>query len=415
MIQMSKQSGPVMITDKEFLDKLFNMTEHDMLKLSNFTEMFGSYNGKVKYHTYDMITVPPGVYGPEGKKNKNTFVTTIGKFWFNRVFIEGDLFNTFNGWVEDPVNDDMYGDLSKAISYDLMEDKIPLQALKDFLIKSQKFQPYANFLACGFSEKMLTISSKINAKKQELIKKNKAAIDAGDEKVVADIEKELLDYAKTLLEDDPSMNMYGSGARGSFGNNFKNIFVMKGASKNPDPTKGYDIITSNYIDGVSREDYVKVAKSLTEGPYARGKKTAKGGYYEKLFLRAYQHLVLLPEGTDCGTKRYIEVELTKKNSSMFMYNYVIEGSKLIELTKDEMNKRIGKTVKMRFSSMCEAPEGHFCHKCAGNAFYRLGIMNVGTATPQLMSRIKNISMKSFHNSQIKLHEIDVDAMFADTI
>ena len=56
---------------------------------------------------------------------------------------------------------------------------------------------------------------------------------------------------------------------------------------------------------------------------------------------------------------------------MFMYNYIIEGNKLIELTKDEMEKRIGKTVKMRFSSLCEAPEGRFCNKCAGNGFYRL--------------------------------------------
>ena len=128
-----------------------------------------------------------------------------------------------------------------------------------------------------------------------------------------------------------------------------------------------------------------------------------------------QTVVAGEKGSDCGTKRYVEVTLTKKNYTMFMYNYIIEGNRLIELTYDEMMKRIGKTVKMRFSAVCEMKGNQFCSKCLGESLYRIGIHNIGTATPQLMSRVKNISMKAFHDSQIKIHEIDVDAMFADSI
>jgi hypothetical protein len=39
-----------------------------------------------------------------------------------------------------------------------------------------------------------------------------------------------------------------------------------------------------------------MAKSMTEGPYKRGVKTQVGGYWEKLFLRAFQHLTLGPHG-----------------------------------------------------------------------------------------------------------------------
>ena len=108
------------------------------------------------------------------------------------------------------------------------------------------------------------------------------------------IEKELLDYSREILKDDPSMDMFNSGARASFENNFKNMFVSKGAVKNPDPTKGYDLITSSYMDGIGKDEYAAFAASLSAGPYSRAKKTETGGYWEKLFLRAFQHLKLLP-------------------------------------------------------------------------------------------------------------------------
>lgn len=412
---MSNGRTSVMIKDQSFIDEFFKLEEHDLLKLSTAMKYFGKFNGKTLCHPYDLIQVPIGVYGPEGKKNKNTFTTTIGMYWFNKVFIEKDLFDLFDGWFGEPVNDDTLGDISDRISFALLEDKVELRVLKEFLMKCQKFQPYSNVLATGFSERMLTISSKLEAKKKALLKKYEKEIEAGDEIISAKIEKEILEEAKKLLEGDPSLDMYASGARGSFKNNFKNLFVFKGASKDPDPGKGYNIITSNYIDGVTKDDYVKVARSLAEGPYKRGKKTALGGWWEKLVLRAYQHLIIGPPGSDCGTKRYVEVTLTKKNYSMFMYNYIIEGNKLIELTYDEMMKRIGQTVKMRFSAVCEMEGNKFCSKCLGESLYRIGIHNIGTATPQLMSRIKNISMKSFHDSQVKIHEIDVEAMFADSI
>lgn len=250
--------------------------------------------------------------------------------------------------------------------------------------------------------------------KEKLLKQYEKDLQDPDKKLyaISKIEKELLDIAKKELGLDPSMDLYDSGAKGKFGNNFKNIFVLKGASKDPDPSKGYNIITSNYAEGTSREDYVNMAKSMTEGPYKRGVKTQVGGYWEKLFLRAFQHLTLGPAGSDCGTKRTITITIDKKIASMVMYCYVVEGNKLVELTSDNINNYIGKTVKMRFSSLCEYKEkGKICNVCAGNFFYRAGFKNVGVALPQLASRIKNIAMKAFHDSTIKLHEIDVAKAF----
>lgn len=122
-------------------------------------------------------------------------------------------------------------------------------------------------------------------------------------------------------------------------------------------------------------------------------------------MAAFQHVVLLDPGSDCGTNRYIEMDVTDKNIDSIMYSYAIVGSKLVEITSENRDSFIGKRVKLRFSSMCEAKNG-ICNKCAGNLFYRLGIKNVGAATPQIPSKLKLLSMKLFHDDQLNFTEMD---------
>lgn len=397
------------IVKKEDIEYLVSLTPDTIERLSFIMEMFGEKNGKARFQTFDLVTIPPGSYGKEGKKNKNSFTTTIGQWIYNKGFIEPSLFDIL-GYVNIPLTKKNLSKINKKISYALLEDKITLDVLKRYLMMTQKFQPYSNILAAGFTLDMLTIGDKLNKRKEELLKKNKAAIDAGDVKVADAIQKELLQYSRDLLKDDPSMDIYNSGASGSFDNNFKNLFVMRGAVKNPDPTKGYDIITSNYMDGISQKDYVNTAKSLTAGPYSRAKKTAIGGYWEKLFLRAFQHLSLDEAGTDCGTNKTITIHITDSLLEMVMYNYVVEGSKLVEITSENCDSYVNKTVKMRFSSCCEGKKG-ICSKCGGNMFYRAEYKDVGVTTPQLASRLKNISLKAFHDSQVKLFDINVAKAF----
>lgn len=141
------------------------------------------------------------------------------------------------------------------------------------------------------------------------------------------------------------------------------------------------------------------------------KKTETGGYWEKQFLRAFQHLKLLPKGSDCGTTKTLKVYLTEKNISGWMYSYIVDNGKLVELTSDNRNKYLNKEVKFRFSALCEAKDGHFCNKCAGNLFYRLGMYNVGAATPQVPSKVKVLLMKKFHDSVVNFSDMDIEKAF----
>ena len=288
-----------------------------------------------------------------------------------------------------------------------------LKVMDTYLMKTQWFMPFISILAYNYTEKMLTCTKVINKKKVELLKKYKDGIESGDPLVGDKMEKELLSYALEYMKDDPSMDMFTSGARGNVSNNFKNMFVMKGVIKNPDPNakQKYTVATSNYIDGISPKEYALFANSLAAGPYARANKTQYGGYLEKLFLAAFQHVKLLDAGSDCGTTRTITAKLDNKNISHYMYMYIVEGSKLIELTSDNKSKYIGKTVKFRFSALCKSPTGCICNKCMGNLPYRLGVKNIGTATTQIPSTLKNISMSSFHDSTQQLYDMDLEDVF----
>lgn len=398
------------IKDQKLIDYILSLTEDDCLTLSTMMDLLGNFGNGEKCKTYDYFQVPIGSYGPENNKNKKPFYTTVGLWIFNKAFIEKDLFDLFQ-YIDEPITKKTHGKINNQLSYAVLEDKISLDVLKRFEQKVQKFMPLVSVLSASYTDKMLTISTDINKKKKELLKKYSKEIEEKDPKIMDTIEKELLAYSKELLKDDPAMDMFDSGARASFGNNFKNMFVSKGSVKNPDPNKGYDLITSSYMEGISKEDYPAFAASLSAGPYSRAKKTETGGYWEKLFLKAFQHLKLLPAGSDCGTTKTLKVYLTEKNIDGWMYSYIVEGNKLIELTSENRNKYLNKEVKFRFSALCEAKDGHFCNKCAGNLFYRLDMYNIGSATPQIPSKVKVLLMKKFHDSVVNFSEMDVEKAF----
>ena len=399
------------VTSPKDIEYLLNIKEKD-ITTSFIMETFGEFDTGQRFRPYDLIEIPANSYGSEKKRNKEKFMTTVGIWVFNKYFIEPHLFDLFT-YINKTIDNKLFGQINNQISEAVLEDKLPISAMNDFMMKTQKCMPYISILAPNYTDRMLTCTKVIAKKKAELYKKYKDQIDKGDEIAAKKMEDELMKFALDYMGDDPSMDMFISGARGSIGNNFKNMFVMKGVVKDPDPNakQKYNIALSNYLDGISSDEYALFANSLAAGPYARAKKTENGGYREKLFLRAFQHLTLDDEGSDCGTKRYLEIVLTEKNINLWMYSYIIDGSKLVELTSDNKDKYLGKRLKIRYSAFCESKTG-ICNKCMGNLYYRLGEkVNVGTSLTQIPSTQKNISMKAFHDSTQQLFEMNLEDVF----
>ena len=408
---MAKRKSRVITPAEQ--EELLNLTPYECCKMSVFMNLFASFDGEPpRFNCYDIMTIPAGRFGPEGKKNKNDVITTVGRFIFNRAFIEEKLIDVC-GYVQFDLTKKGIGKIQEQIAYAVNEDKIPIDVEIEFLQKEQKFQAYCSVIAVSVTPEMFNATEPINKEKAKLIKKYKKEIEAGDAKVADLIEKELLSFAKEYFKDDPGMDYYDCGV-GSWDNNFKNMYIMKGAVKDPISGK-YNILTSNYMDGVSKEEYSMMANSLAAGPYSRARKTMTGGYNEKRYVLAFQNLVLGPKDSDCGVKDTIEVTLKGKYLEQMMYSYIVEGDKLIRLDSSTKSKYEGKTVRMRFCSLCKGvgPNKAFCNKCIGDYFYMIGMSAVGIGSAQIQSKIKNIAMKAFHDGTLKYTNIDLDKAFPD--
>lgn len=408
---MSEKRVSRHITKQEDIDYLINISEEEM-GTQFMMETFGEFNEKCRFHPYDTFVVPIGAFGNDKKKNKKPCLTTVGIWIFNKFFIEKDLLD-YLGYVNYEVDKKKFSKLVAKITDGVMEDELDIMVLDRFLQKSQKLMPMCTVLTPNHTKTFLNCTKEINKRKKVLAKKYEKEIAAGDAVVAEKIEKELLDFAKEYLKDDPSMDLYTSGARSSFDNHFKNMYVMKGAIRNPDPNaeKQYNIVLSNYADGISKEDYPIIANSLAAGPYSRAKRTEIGGYWEKLFVSAYQHLTLDPPGSDCGTSDTVEVLLSDDNYQSWMYSYIRSNNgTLTVLTPKNCKDYIGKTVKFRFSSLCESKTG-ICNKCIGDLFYKLKIDNIGVAMAKIPATLKLRAMKAFHDSNIKTVSIDVEKVF----
>ncbi len=403
MIKQPKRQAKFVSNPKD-LDYLFSLNEDLACRTSTMMECFGKFGDKRRFNPYDIISVPPDTFGLEGHKNKKGFMTTVGLWVFNKAFTECGVF-PITGYVNDTINKKLFKKLNKQISYAVMEDRLDIEELKKYTLKSQKFQPYCNILSPSLSEGLLGMSAEIKKKKEELIKKSQVNTDSEpDPVIIQKIEKDLIKEVDEKLKEDPSADILDSSVGADKGNNLKNMFIMKGVSKLADQSRGqYSMITSNYMDGMSKEEYADFCESLTLGPFSRANKTMVGGYWEKLFVKGLEHISVQFD-EDCGTKRYKTVELTNDNLDLWMYSNMVIGGKLVELNPSNSNKYIGKTIQFRFTGFCECDHG-VCEACAGSLFRKLKLKNVGVVSYKLMSDLKNLAMKNFHDSTTKVSDM----------
>lgn len=436
------------ITKKEDIDLLLNLTYKQCQVKSTIMDLCADFGDGPRFNTYDIFTVPAGAFGglssssdketkeaagyytykdgrpipntrepmatdvyhgTSTKKNKAPFTTTVGLWLFNKAFIEP--MSDILGYINYSITKKTYGNINDKLSNALLQDHISLKQLKSFIQLGQLWMSMCSSIAGSHTELMFAMQEKIAKKKEEILRRPgmKKALDAGDMIKMKEFENELIKYAQEILKDDASIDMFNSSARSTWDNNFKNMWLCRSGVVGTDDK--VTIITSSYIDGMDPKDYSAVADAAVGGPYSKAKKTANGGYLEKATTLAVGHIKVLGEGSDCGTKDYIWVDLNDKNKNEWLYSFVIDGSRLVELTPEVIGKYIGKRVKMRYASLCKSPNSTICEKCAGTLFRRIGFKNIGLGAFIAMSSIKNAAMKAFHSSVINLSYADIPDVF----
>lgn len=143
-----------------------------------------------------------------------------------------------------------------------------------------------------------------------------------------------------------------------------------------------------------------------DASFSRAVSTQQGGYVSKQLSAALQNVVADDEGSDCGSKNYITIELTNGNIDDYKYRYIIDKNKLICLTPEVIQTYIGKKVKMRTPMYCKNKK--YCSKCIGEFYYKIGIKNIGLTTNKIGGTLLNLSLKQMHSNTISSKMIDVE-------
>ena len=308
----------------------------------------------------------------------------------------------------------MIKEISKNLSIALMEDDVTCQQVFNYIDHTQWLLggTLAHIINTSLSSTLITLPPKAKKMREKLLKDNKAAIEANDPQVTSKIATDVTAEALADMEKtkDPAMALFDAKCGIDPYNNYRTMFVMKGPVKDNtglSPT-GYKIVTSNYNDGVTKEDMPKIADTLVTGAYARGVSTQKSGYSAKKYNSRFQRSRLGPKGSDCHTDEFELFEVTDDNINDFrMYHYIMENGAPKLITPKNAKEYLGKTVKLRTPKCCKMKEPFYCNICYGDRMYRLGIENVGNTYQIAAGSMLNESMRSFHNSTIKTVTIDI--------
>lgn len=339
-------------------------------------------------------------------KNNEDIKTTVGKYLFNKFIVDSPECKYFN-YINYPMTQKAIEKMENKMAAYLLEDKITVDDFANYLNKMIWLgYSMTNFLTASMSLNIILPNKKVEERKNELIEKNKSKIEDVDLNTIISMEDELLNVAKSELKNDPSMQLYDSGSRGNFGNNYKQSSVMRGIIKPLDPNAKWVFSSSNLVDGINPEERYAYADIETQAFYSRAVATQGGGYESKKLSSALQLSILDDDDTDCHTKKYLSIILNDDNIDLFKYRFIVEGNGLVMLDDNNMNKYKGKLVKIRSPLFCLGDK--ICNCCAGNLYRYLGIKYAGLTSNVIGTTITNKALKKFHDLSIHLNEINIE-------
>ena len=402
--------NPSEITLEQLIDIFGNLTTIDNK---------GGNAVKSKYEVNDIIYLPKeymdkfsSVTGDNTVTSKG-FKTTLGRLFFNKILVERLGFESVTGYRNIVHTAGNYKKFENVITDALKEDKINTKQFIKYLDTRDWFglEMHA-VITTSFSPTIIKVPKEIKDLKKKLVEENKEGIANGDPLVAEKIEKQLINKEMEYIKGDYGADLYISGARGSVGNHLKNMMLMRGAVYNS-ATEKYEIITNSMYDGLDKKDYAAHSNTIVQGGYAKSKETGSTGYLTKELIAATQmERIDEDPNSDCGTKKTLDITIPSYGTTDFLYRYIVENGKLVELTKDNIGSYVGKKVKLRSPMYCKGTQSQhcMCAKCFGTYYYKIGKTNVGLLSAVLGGSLTQGQLQKFHQNLISSKQLDIDDM-----
>lgn len=356
-----------------------------------------------RFNTFDEFELKAGEY-----LNTTTIITNCGLFIFNKLLLEPALYK-ITGYINFEITSKGLGKLDDMIVTAVLLDETGEMSkiYIDYLNRLSWLAFTVNTQICAaLNLNTSTMLPEIRALKKKLLKENKAAIEAGDVVTYVKIQEELVETAKEALKDDPSLELYLSGARGSMDNAYRQWLCTKGPVWNESKGK-FEIVTNSLDEGMPKDILPPLSNAVITNFYTKSIAPGDSGYTTKKLSAAFQDVVLDEPGSDCGTKLCSTVTLTKYNIGLYTYNYIKESNgKYVRLDPSNQDKYLGKTVSIRTPDYCIGDKK--CNRCCGDRFYLMDLLNVGLTFGRISNSMLRAKFKVSHDSTVRLSELDPD-------
>lgn len=329
-----------------------------------------------------------------------TLKTTIGHFITNKLVLSdsvGDKIPYVNGLFK-------IKDIEHELGRLLLAGEISVQQHLDYVENGTELGHMGELFVPTMSEKSVSVPKYILDRRDALLKEHKD--DLGDAKVVAAIEKELVDMYKEYMGDDPATGFLEAN-RKSYNDHIKTMHIMVGGVTNfGGNADDVAVINKSLSEGWDKRNFPAMANSIRRGSYSRGVETQNGGALTKLIFRAFQDVKLFKG--DCGSRKGATIKFDNVvTPNMFFGRTIITGDGRVLLTEKNASKYEGKTVKMRTPLFCKQ-KGGICMTCMGDTFRKLEIDHPGTLAISVTSAMMSSSMSAMHVDSIDVRPIEFD-------
>jgi len=223
-----------------------------------------------KYCPQDYFVLPAGkLYNDKAES------TTVGRYIWN-LFLLTDKLGPLLKYMNYPFDNGKLKKLNNSISQFFLEDKISATDVYEYFDKTNWFFSISYFINSSLQLDFVMTNPKIKESKEKLLAEHADDISNGNVVTISKIEKELIGEAKEIFKDHPSMQIYDSGCRGSFGNNYKNTSIIRGAMKDfADPSKTF-ISTTSLDEGIIPSEYKYYCDMSIQGTYSKAIETQSG-------------------------------------------------------------------------------------------------------------------------------------------
>lgn len=246
----------------QYLDKLTN-GELDTQVLYSYTLTFDSKKGP-EINLYDRVTI-----SRLGKKIE----TTVGRYIYNKVVFYQLWNNKYFDYINEVVNGDRFENACKLIGQLQIEKKCDKEIVGRVIDMNTEFgMRLSTMYDAGLTSSMMLPDDDFVDYRDKVINGVKDQVEkTTDLELLDKAEQDVIGYAKKHFKDDDMIEMYESGAKASWNNDFKNLQVNTGAL--PSLTGGKPTVMFNSLNqGIDPKDMPAWMNTGVFGAVNRGLK-----------------------------------------------------------------------------------------------------------------------------------------------